>query len=79
MGSEETAGSVLLRYAPSWLISIITLGLRASPIKNKMMATIDEALASAQKAAATLIEERRVAFESGKDAADVDLLGLICE
>ena len=79
MGSEETAGSVLLRYAPSWLMSLISFGLWASPIKNEMMTTVDEALASAQKAAATLIKERKAALEIGEDATDVDLLGLICE
>lgn len=79
MGSEETAGSVLLRYAPSWLMSLISFGLWASPVKNEMMTTVDEALASAQKAAATLIKERKAALQIGEDETDVDLLGLICE
>ena len=43
-----------------------------------MLATVDEALASAQKAAAILIKERKAALEIGEDATDVDLLGLIC-
>ena len=79
MGSEETAGSVFLRYAPSWLMSIISFGLWVSPIKNKMMVMVDEALASAQKASATLIKVRKAALEIGEDATDVDLLRLICE
>ena len=79
MGSEETVGSVLVRYTPSWLMSIISFGLWVSPIKNKMITTIDEMLASSKKAAATLIKERKAALENGKDVTDVDLLGLICE
>ena len=78
MGPEETAGSVL-RYSPSWLVSIVSFGLWASPVKNEMLATIDEALASAQKAAVTLIKERKAAIEIGEDTTDVDLLGQICE
>ena len=44
-----------------------------------MMVMVDEALASAQKASAILIKERKAALEIGEDATDVDLLRLICE
>ncbi|KAK7460593.1 hypothetical protein VKT23_009314 [Stygiomarasmius scandens] len=76
MGGEETAGAVLLRYAPSWLMSMVTFALRVSPIKNELLSKADEALVSAQAAAAALIAERKKTLQLLTDEED-DLLSLI--
>jgi hypothetical protein len=79
MGGEETAGAVFMRYAPAWLMSVITFAMRISPVKNELLSTVDEALASAQKAATTLITERRKTLMLLKDEEEDDLLSLICK